>query len=56
VLENLAQKLAHRARRFIDCAAGLWHLDREIAIIRQLQFALQYAAIGVRVGAHPPRA
>ena len=53
---HIAEKLAHHACCFADGAAGMRHLDGIIAIVRQLEFAFQQSAIGVRIGAHTPLA
>ena len=53
-LDDVAQEFSELARGLADRAAGAGHVDGILAEIRQLQLALQQAAIGVRIGAHAP--
>ena len=54
--DHVAQELAEHPRRLARSVAGRSHLDRVVAEVRQAQVAQQQAAVGVRVGAHPPLA
>ena len=51
-LDHVADELALDARGFAFHGAGLRHVHRVIAKIRQAQVAQQEAAVGVRIGAH----
>ena len=55
-LHHVAQQAAHHARGFRIHRPGLRNRHGVIAEIRQHQVLQQQAAIGVRVGAHAPRA
>jgi hypothetical protein len=55
--DHVAQERAEHARRLADdVAAGLGDVDGVVAEVGQPQVAQQQAAVGVRVGAHPPLA
>ena len=56
VAHHVAQELAQRLGVLVQHFAGLLHLHRVVAEIRQLQLLAQQAAVGVRVGAHAARA
>ena len=53
---HVTQKLAQHQRILAVDGAGRRHLHRVIMEVRHSQVAQQNAAVGVRIGAHPPLA
>ena len=56
VLHDVAQELAERLGVLVLRRAARGHVDRVVAEIGQLELLAQQTAVGVRVGAHAPRA
>ena len=53
---HIAQESPHDARRFAVARAGRGNRQRVVAEVRQREVAHQQPAVGMRVGAHAPRA
>ena len=54
VAHHVAQEFAQRPGVLVQHLAGLRHVHRVVAEVRQLQLLAQQAAVGVRIGAHAP--
>src|SRR4051812_21519324 len=55
-LDHVAEELAQSASILVHPRAGARHGDGKVAKVGQPQVAQQDAAVGVRVGPHPPLA
>ena len=53
-LEDVADHFAELAGRFAPLGGGLGDRDRVVAEIGQIEIHDELAAVGVRIGAHPP--
>ena len=53
-LGHVAQELAQHERILAVDGAGRRHIHRVVVEVRHAQIAQQNAAVGVRIGAHPP--